>query len=172
MELAQTRLRRLAWRLTAGIDGTLLTIACTLFVILVTLLFQGLTLLPLIRVLGIREEDDSGTEVRHAREEMLAAGIARLDEYCSEKSCPLSVHHLREAMADELQALRDEDAESRKRARVRMAVSDEVRGEVIKSQQARLIALRDKGKINDKTFIELQLDLDRAEANRSRAADS
>jgi CPA1 family monovalent cation:H+ antiporter len=145
-------------------------IACTLFVILVTLLFQGLTLLPLIRTLGIREEEDTYAEVRCAREELLEAGIARLDQYCSEKSCPLSVHHLREAMADELQALRDADAESRKRASARMAVSEEVRGEVIKAQQTRLIALRDKGEINDKTFIELQLDLDRAEAIRARPA--
>jgi CPA1 family monovalent cation:H+ antiporter len=147
-------------------------IACTLFVILVTLLFQGLTLLPLIRWLGIREDEDSDVEVRRAREHMLSAGIARLDEYCSEKSCPLSVHHLREAMADELQALRDADADARNRASARMAVSDEVRGEVIQSQQSSLIALREKGEINDKTYLALQLELDRADASRGRATEA
>jgi CPA1 family monovalent cation:H+ antiporter len=147
-------------------------IACTLFVILVTLLFQGLTLLPLIRLLGIREEENSDAEIRGAREQMLSAGIARLDQYCSETSCPLSVHHLREAMADELQALRDIDEEARRLASARMAVSAEVRGEVIKAQQSRLLALRDTGEINDKTYMELQLDLDRAEATRTRAAEA
>jgi ribosomal protein L19E len=103
---------------------------------------------------------------------MLSAGIARLDEYCSEKSCPLSVHHLREAMADELQALRDADADARNRASARMAVSDEVRGEVIRSQQSRLVALRDQGEINDKTYLALQLELDRADASRGRATEA
>lgn len=145
----------------AGFPGRQEIIACTLFVILVTLVVQGLSLLPLIRLLGIREEADSDAEVRKAREEMLAAGIGRLDEYCSEKSCPISVHHLREAMADELQVLRDADADSRKRASVRLAVSDEVRAEVVRAQENRLLALRDSGTINDRTYMELQLDLDR-----------
>lgn len=147
-------------------------IACTLFVILVTLLFQGLTLLPLVRILGIRDEENSDTEVRQARERMLEAGISRLDEYCSEKSCPISVHHLRELMADELQSLRDADDETRKRAGVRLAVSEEVRGAVMKAQDSALLALRDKGKINDRTYIDLQLELDRLTAKRNRSANT
>jgi Na+/H+ antiporter len=147
-------------------------IACTLFVILVTLLFQGLTLLPLIRLLGIRDEDDTEVEVRRARERMLEAGIARLDRYCNEKSCPLSVHHLRELMADELEMMRDADADARKRAHIRLAVSDEVRGEVIRAQESALRALRDQGGINDRTYIDLQLELDRAATRRTPSTTS
>jgi hypothetical protein len=53
-----------------------------------------------------------------------------------------------------------------------MAVSDEVRGEVIRSQQSRLVALRDQGEINDKTYLALQLELDRADASRGRATEA
>ena len=147
-------------------------VACTLFVILVTLLFQGLTLLPLIRLLGIREDENTDLEVRRAREQMLSAGIARLDQYCSERSCPIAVHHLRETMLDELQSLHDADEETRKRATARLAVSDEVRSEVSKAKETVLLRLRERGEINDKTYIDLQLDLHRHAANRSRPVEA
>ncbi len=136
-------------------------VMCTLAVISVTLLVQGPTLLPLIRALGLRDEETSADEIRKAREMILSAGIARLDAFCSEESCPLSVHHFRTLMADELEALRDQDAENRERAGVRMAVSLEVRRAVSVAQQAALLAMRDHGEINDQSYLALQLDLDR-----------
>jgi len=137
-------------------------LACTLIVILTTLVGQGMTLLPLIRWLGIRADDDTEDERRAARESVLKAGIARLDAFCSENSCPLAVHHLRALMADELTSLRDEDEGLRKSASVRLSVSQEVRRAVAITQEAALLALRDRGTINDRTYIELQLELDRA----------
>ena len=149
-------------------------VICTLAVILVTLIVQSSTLTPLIRLLGIRGDEDSGEEVRGAREKILSAGIARLDAYCSEKSCPLSVHHLRTLMADELTSLGDDDEDERKRASTRLAVSHDVRREVGRAQEAALLALRDRGAINDKTYVELQLELDRARMDHipSRAGTS
>ncbi len=135
---------------------------CTLTVISVTLLLQGTTLLPLIHALGIRDEETTEAEIRRAREAILTAGIERLDEFCSEKSCPISVHHFRALMQDELTALRDQDVENRQRAGIRLAVSQEVRRAVTLAQQAALLALRDRGAINDQSYIALQLDLDRA----------
>lgn len=136
-------------------------VACTVLVILVTLVVQGLTLEPLVRLLGISGVDDSAAEVLAAREAVLAAGIARLDEYCSESSCPISVHHWREAMADELAMLREEDEEQRRLARTRVQVSNEVRREVARAEESALLGLRDSGVINDKTYLDLQLELDR-----------
>ena len=136
-------------------------VACTVIVILVTLVVQGLTLEPLVRLLGIPSDEDSAAEVLQARETVLAAGIARLDEYCSETSCPISVHHWREAMADELAILREEDEEQRRLAKTRVEVSKEVRREVARAEEAALLELRDSGVINDKTYLDLQLDLDR-----------
>lgn len=137
-------------------------LACTLCVILVTLFVQASTLSPLIRLLGLRADEDSAAEVRHARETVLQSGIARLDAYCSEASCPLAVHHLRTLMDDELTSLRSADAEARHHAEARLAVSNDVRREVGLAQERALLALRDSGAINDKTYTALQLELDRA----------
>lgn len=136
-------------------------VVATLCVILVTLLVQGSTLAPLVRLLGIRGDQDSEAEVRAAREALLAAGIRRLDAFCSERSCPISVHHWRTQMRDELAALRDEDLERRRQARSRLDVNQEVREAVVVQQSHELLGLRDAGRINDNTYLALLLDLDR-----------
>jgi NhaP-type Na+/H+ or K+/H+ antiporter len=136
-------------------------LACTVVVILVTLIVQGVTLEPLIRFLGVPSDADSEAEVIKAREELLKAGIARLDADCSETSCPVSVHRWRSAMADELATMREEDEEERQAAAARIAVSNDVRHQVVHAQEAELLRLRDSGVINDKTYLDLQLELDR-----------
>jgi CPA1 family monovalent cation:H+ antiporter len=142
-------------------DGRDDVVACTLIVIFVTLLAQGLTLSPLVRLFGMREDEDTAAERRAAREALLAAGIARLDAFCSEHSCPLAVHHYREHMSDELASLRALDAEQQAEARTRLAVSDDVHRAVLVAQSHELLALRDRGAINDQTYLALQLELDK-----------
>jgi CPA1 family monovalent cation:H+ antiporter len=136
----------------------------TLVVVLATLFAQGLTLGPLVRFLGIQAGEETAEELRAAREAVLQAGIARLDAFCSQVSCPLSVHHLRTAMQDELASLRERDEAERLRARQRLDVSREVRAAVHAAQSAALLALRDSQRINDLVYTRLQLDLDRAES--------
>lgn len=145
-------------------------VACTLIVVLGTLLVQGLTLQPLVHALGVRDEEDSEGEVRRARERLLEAGIARLDAYCSETVCPISIHHFRTHMLDELQTLRDEDEQERRSALSRVVVSRQVRVEVSDAQQQALLTLRDSGFINDKTYDRLRLELDRAGLEFAREA--
>jgi NhaP-type Na+/H+ or K+/H+ antiporter len=137
-------------------------VVCTMIVVLCTLLIQGTTLLPLIRLLGLRGDPDTAVEIRRAREEALAAGIERLDAFCSETSCPIAVFHLRASMEDQLATLRDQDAERRERANARLEVSKEVQRAVAIAQRERLLQLRDAGEINDGTYTRLLLDLDRA----------
>jgi CPA1 family monovalent cation:H+ antiporter len=137
-------------------------VACTLVVIVLTLLGQGLSLRPLIRLLGIPEDTATEAELRAARQAVLAAGIERLDQFCSERSCPLAVHHLRAAMQDELQMLREVDSEARSSAKARMQVSLEVRRAVAVAHENELLAMRDRGAINDQTYARLQLEIDRA----------
>lgn len=145
----------------APFPGRAAIVVATLVVILVTLVVQGGTLGLLVRVLGIRGDDDSEAEVRGAREALLEAGIRRLDAFCSERSCPISVHHWRTQMQDELASLRDEDEERRRQARSRLDINLEVREAVVEQQARELLALRDRGRINDRTYLALQLDLDR-----------
>jgi CPA1 family monovalent cation:H+ antiporter len=140
-------------------------VACSLVVILVTLIGQGLTLLPLVRRLGLSDADPTDAEVRRAREAMLAAGIARLDAFCSEESCPIAVYRLRDAMSDQLASLQDEDEMARTRALRRLSVDGEVRRAVYQAQTVALLALRDQGVVNDRVHQGLQLDLDRANAD-------
>ena len=137
-------------------------VACTLAVILVTLIGQGTTLLPLARRLGLEDAEPPEEEARKAREIMLAAGIARLDEFCSDEKCPIAVYRLREAMVDQLGALKAEDAVERTHAQQRLAVAEEVRRAVYEAQTRALLALRDREEVNDRVHQFLQLDLDRA----------
>ena len=136
-------------------------LVCTLGVILITLFVQAPTLRPLIAWLGLSDEDTTEAEVRHAREAVLKAGIARLDEFCSETSCPLSVHHWRTQMTDELLSLKATDKEERDKARTRHEVSREVHRAVAAAHAAELLRLRDKGELNDVTYMDLLLELDR-----------
>lgn len=137
-------------------------VACTLVVILVTLIGQGVTLVPLVRWLGLSDADLTESEVRRAREAMLAAGIARLDAFCSQESCPIAVYRLRDGMSDQLASLQAEDEMVRAKAVQRLAVAEDVRQAVYQAQTKALLALRDRGVVNDRVHQELQLDLDRA----------
>ncbi|MBI5432153.1 MAG: Na+/H+ antiporter [Planctomycetes bacterium] len=152
----------------SAFDGRRVIVACTLIVILLTLFLQGWTLQPLVRALGIREDADGEHEHSFAREKILGAGIARLDAFCSERSCPLAVHRFRAAMADELAALSAADSALKSEAAERVAVSAEVRRAVHAAQEAELLDLRDGGAINDRTYVELQLELDRAQDDGKR----
>jgi CPA1 family monovalent cation:H+ antiporter len=140
-------------------------IACTLVVIVVTLIGQGLTLGPLVRGLGVSDADPTDLEVRRAREAMLAAGIARLDAYCTEESCPIAIYRLRDAMSDQLISLQAEDESARSEALRRLEVASEVRRAVYAAKTDALLTLRDGGALNDRVHQQLQLDLDRANAD-------
>jgi CPA1 family monovalent cation:H+ antiporter len=139
-------------------------VACTLAVILVTLIGQVTTLLPLARRLGLEDAEPVEEETLKARETMLAAGIARLDAFCTQEQCPIAVFRLREAMVDQLEALKAEDESERVHARQRLAVTEEVRRAVYEAQSGALLALRDREEVNDRVHQFLQLDLDRANA--------
>jgi CPA1 family monovalent cation:H+ antiporter len=145
-------------------------LACTICVILVTLFLQAPTLHPLVQWLGIREDASSEEETRAAREAIARAGIERLDQFCSERECPIAVHRWRELLADELATMREEDEEERKLARTRLEVSREVRRAVAQAQSGELLRMRDAGRINDNTYIALQLEIDREQLSAAGQA--
>jgi hypothetical protein len=103
--------------------------------------------------------------VRRAQEEMLSSGIARLDAFCSEQSCPIAVHRFRESMVDQLKSLQEQDAAERARALRRVEVDGAVRRAVYQAQPDPLLSLRAGGCVNDRVHQELQLQLDRANAD-------
>lgn len=149
--------------------GRLEIVTCTLVVIVVTLLGQGVTLLPLVRRLGLSDAEPSDAEVRTAREAMLSAGIARLDAFCSDVTCPIAVYRLRDAMSDHLASLQAEDAVARAEALQRLDVAGDVKRAVYRAQTEALLGLRDRGLLNDRVHRELQLELDGANAELRRS---
>jgi CPA1 family monovalent cation:H+ antiporter len=153
----------------APFPGRDLIVFVTLVVVLVTLFAQGLTLGPLVRWLRIEVCGESDEELRQAREAVLEAGIARLDEYCTEVSCPIAVYHLRTAMQDELASLRERDEAERTRARQRLDVSRDVRSAIHVAQSRQLLVLRDSQRINDRVYAQMQLELDREQPMQAGA---
>jgi CPA1 family monovalent cation:H+ antiporter len=135
--------------------------AVVLVTILLTLIGQGATLEPLARWLRLPRDPSTEDEMRKAREAMLAAGIARLDAFCSERSCPVAVHRYRDVMVDRLAELREIEESKRRHATRRLEVSREVRRAVWKAQSDELLRLRDAEGINDRDHQDLQLEIDR-----------
>jgi monovalent cation/hydrogen antiporter len=139
--------------------------AAVLVTIAVTLIGQGSTLEPLVRWFRLPSDRATEREIRKAREAMLAAGIARLDQFCTDESCPIAVYRYRDTMSDQLAELRALDEGEKQRATRRLEVSQEVRRAVREAETAELLRLRDIGEINDHTHQELQLRLDREHAD-------
>ena len=153
-----------ALALPETIPGRPELLAAVLITIVVTLIGQGSTLAPLVRWLKIPSDPPTDAERRKAREAMLAAGIARLDAFCTEESCPIDVYRYRDAMNDSLEELKELDESARLRANRRLAVSREVRRAVWEAESAALLKLRDAGEINDRIHQDLQIELDREHA--------
>jgi len=149
----------------APFPGRAEIVSAVLVTIVVTLIGQGSTLGLLVRWLRLPSEPTTESETRKAREAMLEAGIARLDEFCSEESCPIAVYRYRETMVDRLAEQRELDDSERKQAQRRLEVSREVRRAVWQAETAALLRLRDAGAINDRDHQNLQLEIDREHAD-------
>jgi Na+/H+ antiporter len=139
--------------------------AAVLVTILVTLIGQGATVGPLVRWLRLPSDPTTEHETRKAREAMLVSGIARLDAFCSEESCPVAVYRYRDVLADRLTELREIEESERRHATRRLEVSREVRRAVWQAETAELLRLRDAGEINDRDHQDLQLEIDREHAD-------
>jgi monovalent cation/hydrogen antiporter len=133
-------------------------------VILSTLVLQGLTLAPLIRLLRLERDDTLELEEAHAREEAARAALTRLDEVGGARWARReqierlrAMHTQRIARASPLD-LGDGDAEER-------AAYRRLRHEMLSAERRALIALRDRGTISDEVLHRLELELD-VEATR------
>jgi len=74
-----------------------LTIFITFGVVFATLVLQGLTFKPLVRLLGLDGDKESAREEAHARQVLATAGLRRLEEFAdSSGSSPELVEHFRQ----------------------------------------------------------------------------
>jgi len=127
------------------------TILLSAFVVVLgTLLLQGLTLGPLIRVLGLAQDDSVEREIELARGEALAAALGPLQGTAEEES-------VRREFAARLQ--RSPSATEAAGA----SASQAARVDAIRRARSALQVLRERGTIGDDTFHLVQDDIDRLE---------
>jgi len=144
--------------------GRDLILFLTFIVILATLVVQGLSLPPLIRWLGIKDDGAAEKEEREARLKANQAALARLNEIAERDP----------AKADALQRLRIEYED-----RIRQLESYENAGtprglfsseyehlsyEALRVERRIILQLRNTGVINDEVLRHIQRDIDLAEA--------
>ena len=139
-------------------------IVLTFAVILSTLVLQGLTLAPMIRLLRLERDDTLELEEAHAREEAARAALTRLDQIDGvpwarrEQIDRLRAMHTQRVARSSPIRLGDGDAEDR-------AAYRRLRHETLSAERRALIALRDRGMISDEVLHRLELELD-VEATR------
>jgi CPA1 family monovalent cation:H+ antiporter len=141
-----------------------LVIFFTFVVILVTLVGQGLSLGPIIRLLGLQR--DGSLEREHALAHLVAAraALARLEELASSAWVPEEdLTHLRAHYAQKLETLTAAmDGGGNERFDGHAPGKQRLRQEVLAAERAAVIGLRDRGRIDDETLrlVERELDLE------------
>lgn len=141
-----------------------LVIFFTFGVILMTLVGQGLSLGPIIRLLGIQR--DGSLEQEHALAHLVAAraAVSRLDELAGEEQIPQdALVRLRSHYAQKLETLKEAmDGVVNVGFDGHEPGQNQLRREVLAAERAAVIALRDRGRIDDETLrvVERELDLE------------
>lgn len=141
-------------------------IFCTFCVICGTLLIQGLTLTPLIRLLGIRDDEHAAEEERLARISLIQAALSRVDELRRDQTIDArTLDHVETAYMERLTALIRRAAATASPERGENMPSNifDVELQAIEAERERLLDLRDGARINDMTQARLQEELDVSE---------
>jgi Na+/H+ antiporter len=136
-------------------------ILLTFSVILVTLVLQGLTLAPLLRRLGLRDDSALADEEFRARDAAVEAALARLEELADEPwARPAHLEQLRARYAQRrahASALGSSDGAG--------TIEDvgafrRLRHEALMAERRRVISLRDRGEISDEILHRIEHELD------------
>ena len=144
-------------------------IVLTFFVIAVTLVGQGLTLGPLIRLLGVREQRLWSPEEAMARLEAAQSALDRLDDLAEEADgpAPEALERLRDLYRARFRMCQDVlagEGEARARVRDERFRYSRLRRELIAIERDALLTLRAEGALRPETMrlIERELDLEEA----------
>jgi len=144
-------------------------IVLTFFVIAVTLVGQGLTLGPLIRLLGVREQRVWSPEEAMARLEAAQSALDRLEELAEETEgdLPDALERLRDLYRARFRTCQDVlagEADGRTRVRDERYRYSSLRRELIGVERSALLGLRSEGELRPETLrvIERELDLEEA----------
>ena len=145
-----------------GRDLILLLTFCVIFA---TLVLQGLTLTPLVRLLKVVDDRVTEKEERLARLKANEAALARLEEIESSKQAkPKTVERLRAEYEDRIRQLRSEVPDDESVSRLFSADFEELAREMLQTERDTVIELRNEEAINDQALRRIQRDIDLAEA--------
>jgi CPA1 family monovalent cation:H+ antiporter len=151
-----------------GRDLILLLTFCIIFA---TLVLQGLSLAPLVRLLKIKDDRVTEKEERLARLKANEAALARLEEIASSKRArPKAVERLRSEYEDRIRQLRCEIPNEESISRLFSEDFEELAREVLQTERDTVIQLRNEEAINDQALRRIQRDIDLAEARLRRPA--
>jgi monovalent cation/hydrogen antiporter len=141
-----------------------LVIFLTFCVILATLVGQGLSLAPLIRVLHLQEDGSREREHAQAHKAAVDAALARLDELCMQPWVPEEyLTHLRsvyEQKSEDYTRRLNETGDTDESDGDRQEVKLRLRQEVLTAERAAVIRLRDQGRIDDEVLRQVERELD------------
>jgi Na+/H+ antiporter len=143
-----------------------LVLFLTFCVILATLVGQGLSLGPLIRLLRFPEDDTHEREHAQAHLSAARAALARLDELDGEEwIAEEDLAHLRSVYEGKLQAYRarvDGVEATTEQESARPAQTRRLRQEILQAERVAVIRLRDQRHIDDEVLrvVERELDLE------------
>lgn len=160
----------LTTRTGAAFPARDLIVFVTFSVIFATLIVQGLTIRPLLRLLGVHAGDEAEAEETRARRVAAEAGLRRLDHDSARDGVGAeSARQLREHQARRLRYW--SSRESGETAAGKAGVSAEtaqreaegirrLKQGVLDAERAALLELRDRGEIGDDVMRRVQRDLD------------
>jgi monovalent cation/hydrogen antiporter len=149
--------------------GRDLIILLTFCVIFATLVLQGLTLAPLVRLLGVVDDHVIEKEERLARLKANEAALARLEELeQSNRAKRETVERLRSEYEDRIRQLRIETPGEERISRLYSRDFEELSREMLQTERDTVIALRNEEAINDQALRRIQRDIDLAEARLHR----
>ena len=135
-------------------------ILMTFSVILVTLVFQGLSLAPLIRALKLREDGNLEHEEMRAREHAATAALVRLDQIANEGwLVPEHVDQMRVHYGDRVERYAKDGTVAECTAEAGEAFR-RLRHETLTAERLAMIGLRNEGAISDDVLHRLEHELD------------
>jgi CPA1 family monovalent cation:H+ antiporter len=143
-----------------------LIILLTFAIILVTLVLQGLTIAPVIRLLGLGTDNESQSEETKAQLSTATVGLRRLNELAKSRAAPSHiVNDLREKYQHRLHRLSQDytDKDEAELDGQRAAAYREIRLEMIAAERDEIVRLRDEDVISDDVMRRIQRDLDTEE---------
>ena len=136
-----------------------LIIFITFAAILGTLVFQGLTLAPLVRWLRVEEDRSGAREERQARLALAEAALEHLDGQMDERNLQAhQVHSVRQEYVQRVRSLKGLEGEGP--AHTPLELTRELRRTAVEAQRRQLLKLRDEEVIGDDVLHRLQHELD------------